>query len=191
MSRLIYGVGTNTKGKHKSSVNGKGTLAYQTWRNMLMRAYSKKYQDNFPTYIGCSVYSEWHEFQDFAEWYCNHDYSGYGYNLDKDILLPGNKIYSPDRVCFVPTQINSLLLSNPKIRGKYKQGVCFDKARGKFMASMKVDGRLKNLGRFDSELEAYQVYKTAKEAYVKEKALEWQDRIANNVFEALMNWKLS
>ena len=112
-------------------------------------------------------------------------------DLDKDILLPGNKVYSSDRVCFVPTQINSLLLSNPKIRGKYKQGVCFDKTRSKFMASMKVDGRFKYLGRFDSELEAYQVYKTAKEANVKRMALEWQDRIADNVFEALMNWELS
>lgn len=191
MTGLVYGVGTNSKGRYRANINGKSTAPYQTWKNMLMRAYSQKYQDNFPTYIGCSVDSEWHEFQAFAEWHCNHEYRDMGYHLDKDILVPNNKVYSPDTCCFVPTQINSLLLSNPKIRGKYKQGVCFDKARSKFMASMKVDGRFKNLGRFDCPQEAHQVYKIAKEAYVKEKALEWQDRIANNVFEALMNWKLS
>lgn len=191
MSKLIYGVATNTSGKYKPTVDGKGSLAYQTWKNMLMRAYCPKYQENFPTYIGCSVDSEWHEFQEFADWHYHHEYSDYGYDLDKDILLPNNKIYTPDRVCFVPTELNSLLLSNPKIRGKHKQGVCFDKSRGKFMASMKINGKFKNLGRFNSEDEAHQVYKEHKEAYVKVKALEWQDRIADNVFEALMNWKLS
>lgn len=191
MSRLVYGVATNSKGKYESHVNKKASSSYRTWKNMIMRAYCAKYQANFPTYIGCSVDSDFLEYQVFAEWYYSQKYSNHGYALDKDILVPNNKVYSSDTCCFVPNELNSLLLDNRAIRGKHKQGVCFDKARGKFMASMKVDGRFKNLGRFNSELEAYQVYKKAKEAHVKVKALEWQDRIADNVFEALMNWQLT
>ena len=59
------------------------------------------------------------------------------------------------------------------------------------MATICINGKNKHLGYFDTPQEAYQVYKTAKEAHVKEKALEWQDRIADNAFQALMNWKLS
>ena len=62
---------------------------------------------------------------------------------------------------------------------------------GKYFASMKVHGKKQHLGYFDCPQEAYQVYKTAKEANVKRMALEWQDRIADDVFQALMQWSLS
>lgn len=192
MSKLIYGVGTNSKGRYKT--DGKMTNAYRAWYNMLQRVYCPKYHARQPTYLGCSVTDEWLEYQDFAEWFESHDYSDYsdcGYQLDKDLLLPNNKVYAPDRCVFVPRQLNSLLNDHSNARGQYKQGVGFDKSRNKFAAHIKINGKLKQLGRFDTEIEAYSAYKKAKEAYVKEKALEWRDRIAPNVFDALMNWKLS
>lgn len=190
MSKLILGVATNSVGKYKSRVDGKMAKPYVTWKNMLQRAYCPKYQAKQPTYIGCSVSDEWLEYQTFAEWFENHEYSKHGYHLDKDLLLPDNKIYAPDRCVFVPQQLNKLLADSGAIRGQYKQGVYFNKERNKFQAYIKINGKQKYLGLFETELDAYFAYKIAKEAYVKEKALEWQDRIADNVFDALMNWEL-
>lgn len=186
--KLILGIATNSRGKYKTA--GKMTKAYKTWHSMLQRAYCPKYHDISPTYIGCSVTDEWHDFQDFAEWFENHEYSNRGYHLDKDLLIPGNKIYAPDRCVFVPRQLNTLLLDCGAVRGQYKQGVCFHKRADKFVTSVAINGKRKNLGYFDTELDAYNAYKKAKEANVKRMALEWQDRIADNVFDALMDWQL-
>lgn len=190
MSKLIYGVGTNSKGRYKAKVNGKHTKPYRTWFNMLQRAYCPKYHARRPTYVGCSVTGGWLDYQGFAEWFSNHEYSNRGYELDKDLLMPGNNIYAPDRCAFVPQQLNTLLLDSGAMRGQYKQGVSRNKGRNKFVARIVIDGKQKSLGRFDTEIEAYRVYKQAKEANVKRMALEWQDRIAPNVFNALMNWQL-
>ncbi len=191
MSKLMYGKGTNSKGKHKVSVKGVHTPAYKTWRNMLQRAYCPKTHAKQPTYIGCSIDGEWHDFQDFAEWFENHEYSNHGYHLDKDLLIPGNKIYTPDRCVFVPSQLNNLLLDSGASRGQYPQGIRFYKNTNRFRASININGKKQHLGYFDCPNEAYTVYRKAKEANVKRMALEWQDRIAIDVFQALMNWQLT
>lgn len=191
MSKLILGVATNSGGKYKSKIGGKRAEAYTTWYSMLQRSYYPKLHASRPTYIGCSVSDQWLEYQDFAEWFEAHEYSNHGYELDKDLLLPGNKIYTPDRCAFVPSQLNSLLTDHGATRGQYPQGVSLNKNTNNFRARITIDGKQRCLGCFDTELDAYLAYKEAKEANVKRMALEWQDRIANNVFEALMNWKLS
>lgn len=190
MSKLIYGVATNSRGKYKTAIDGKITKAYHAWQNMLQRVYCSKYHAINPTYVGCSVTELWLEYQEFAEWFSNHRYSNRGYHLDKDLLIPGNKIYAPDRCVFVPQQLNNLLLDNGAARGKFLQGVSFDEQRNKFMARIVVDGRQKNLGRFGNELEAYIVYKKAKEENVKRMANHWRDDIADEVYHALMLWEL-
>lgn len=190
MSKLVYGIGFNSRGKYKATIGGKRTKSYTTWLNMLQRTYYLKYHVINPTYLGCSVSNEWLEYQVFAEWFSNHEYSNHGYQLDKDLLLPGNKIYSPDTCCFVPRQLNTLILDSGATRGDYPQGVSFHKASNKFRADVKVDGGQKGLGLFDTEQEAYNAYKVVKEANIKRMALEWQDRIADNVFNALMRWEL-
>lgn len=189
--KLTFGVGFNSKGKHKTRIGGADTLVYTTWRNMLKRCYCPKFHAKQPTYIGCSVADEWHDFQNFAEWLENHEYSDRGYHLDKDLLIPGNKIYAPDHCVFVPQELNSLLTDHGAARGQYKQGVDFHKRQNKFRARITIDGKSEFRGYFDTELEAYSAYKVAKEANVKRMALGWRDRIADNVFDALMSWELN
>ena len=75
------------------------------------------------------------------------------------------------------------------VRGKYPQGVCWEKDTRKYKAQMAINGKNSYLGRFDCPSEAYDFYKQAKESYVKTKALEWKDRIADNVFQALISWQ--
>lgn len=54
-----------------------------------------------------------------------------------------------------------------------------------------TNGVKKHLGCFTCPNEAHLAYKKAKKAHVKTKALEWQDRIARDVFDALMIWSLN
>lgn len=164
---------------------------HQVWKEMLRRCYNEKRQLRDPSYIGCSVDSRWHNYQNFAEWYEGHEYRGMEYQLDKDILVVGNKVYSPEACCLVPNEINSILTSCSRARGALPQGVCWDKDKCRYKAQMNMNGRYKYLGLFKCVDEASKVYKTTKEAYVKERALHWRDRIAPEVFEALMAWELS
>jgi len=191
MKKPFYGVGRNSKRQHKTKLNNKHTEAYRAWHHMLTRCYSPKTQAINPTYIGCSISEVWHDFQDFADWFYSHPYSGLGYQLDKDLLVTGNKVYSPETCCFVPQEINLLLNNNGINRGEHPQGVSWHKATEKYLANIAVKGKTVYLGVFNCAQEAHQAYRLAKEQYVKEKALEWQDRIDTKVFDALISWRLN
>ena len=95
----VCGVGFVGNGKYRSRVNGKAVKAYRTWGSMIERCYSKKCQAKHPTYIGCSVVEEWHNYQNFAKWF-DENYID-GCELDKDIKIKGNKVYSPSTCIFV------------------------------------------------------------------------------------------
>lgn len=104
----IYNLGFLGQGVYIASVRGKQTGEYMTWVSMFTRCYDSKYQIKQPTYIGCTVHPEWHNFQNFAKWYEENYIENF--HLDKDILVPGNKIYGPDTCCFVPQVINNLFI---------------------------------------------------------------------------------
>lgn len=102
----VFGVGFIGSGDQLSIEKGIITEAYLVWRNMLQRCYSETFQKKRPTYKGCSVASEWHNFQVFALWF-NENYIK-GYNIDKDIKINGNKVYSPETCLFVTTAENTV-----------------------------------------------------------------------------------
>jgi len=114
-----------------------------------------------------------------------------GWALDKDILQKGNKLYSKDTCCFVPQEVNSLLIKRDNSRGEYPVGVCFRKATGKFMAQLTVNGKQKTLGYFTTPEEAFQVYKAAKEAQIKAVADKWKYLLDERVFQALLAYEVN
>ena len=65
--------------------------------------------------MGCSTIDDWHNQSKFSEWYLLHEYRFDGWEIDKDILLKGNKIYSPENCCFVPAEINCMFVKNNAI----------------------------------------------------------------------------
>ena len=171
--------------------------SYNCWKNMLRRCYSAKCQEKNPTYIGCSVCEDWLFYSNFKKWYDNNYYEidNKTPNLDKDILVKGNKIYSPDTCVFVPSFINSLFTKSQKIRGELPIGVCYHKAIKKYQASLSVfkNGKAttKYLGYFDTPDEAFKVYKQAKEEYIKEVADEYKDKIPAKLYEAMYSYEVS
>ncbi|WP_296193703.1 MULTISPECIES: hypothetical protein [unclassified Psychrobacter] len=190
--KSVFGVGFLGEGNYKcQSDNGKISPEYQCWFDMIRRCYSENSHIKAPTYINCSVDDRWHNFQNFAAWF--HGKGGYkkGYQLDKDILVKGNKVYSEDNCCFVPRQINNLFISSGNTSDILPIGVSFSKVMGKFVSAMSVNGRIKTLGYSDCAAEAHSFYVEAKEAYVKNKAIEWRHEIDDRVFKALIKWRMS
>ena len=118
--KLVQGVGINDL-DGQTIQNGKQTKVYAVWRSMLRRCYSEKSLSKHPTYRGCSVCDEWLSLSAFEEWF-NANYRT-GMELDKDILIPSNKVYSPEACRFVPGYINSLLCDSGAIRGELPLGV--------------------------------------------------------------------
>ena len=185
----VYGVGYFGIGKYKSEIDGKATKMYVVWKDMLRRCYDKAELKKYPTYIGCSVADEWKCFQNLGDWF-EENWNSYmkGWHLDKDILKKGNKIYSPETCCFIPPEINTLLIKCDGSRGIYPLGVY--KVGHRFASCLKKQGKNVTLGTFDTPEEAFQAYKTAKEEYIKEVADIWKPLIQPKVYRALYNYKV-
>ena len=195
--KRTFGVGYIGEGKYKSRENGKKTKCYKVWHDMLRRCYDEKFHEKYPTYKDCKVYEEWHNFQNFAEWYYNNYYEikGEVMCLDKDILNKGNKIYSPDTCVFVPHNINILFIKHDKDRGKYPIGVYYNKQKGKYVSRCNVcSNKRKHLGYFDNPEEAFQVYKQYKEKVIKEVIDSYEGIIPephySKLKEAMYNYKV-
>ena len=187
----VYGVGFIGKGRFKPfDGNGKHTKCYNAWVSMLMRCYDPKYQEKHPSYKGCTVFLEWLNFQNFAEWYYSHFYEieGQMMNLDKDILHKGNKVYSHETCVFTPHSINSLFVKRNKSRGDLPIGVC--KYGDKFKAQLTIGNNGKHLGIYDTPEEAFLAYKEAKEQFIKDVAEEYKDKIPCKLYEAMVAYEV-
>ena len=188
---LVYGVGVNDW-VGKIEVDGKLIKEYLLWRGMLQRCFSKTYKQKYPTYQDVTCSKDWLSMTSFIEDVSQMKGFGFsGWELDKDILHKGNKLYSKETCCFVPLEVNSLLTKSDKARGEHPVGVCFHKASGKFMAYLRINGKLKHLGLFATPEEAFQAYKLAKEAYIKVVAQKWQHLLDERVFQALMEYEVN
>ena len=192
MFPIVYGVGFMGVGDYKScDANGKITKCYDTWNSMYTRCYSSKCHEKFPTYKGCTVCKEWHNHQVYAKWHYENYYEvgNEKMTLDKDILKKGNKVYSPETCVFVPQSINNLFTKRNNERGDCPIGV--NKHKDKFEAKLsKGNGNQVYLGIYPTVEEAFLAYKIAKEAYIKEVAEEYKDKIPYRLYEALMNYEV-
>ena len=188
---LVCGVGVNDwVGNVK--VDGKLIMEYTLWNGMLQRCFSVKFKQSRPTYQEVTCSKEWLSMTTFIEDVSKmKGYGLEGWQLDKDILQKGNKLYSKETCCFVPAEVNQLLTKSDRIRGEYPVGVCFDKCAGKFKAQLWVNGKRRHLGCFNTPEEAFQAYKLAKEACIKVVAEKWKHLLDNRVFQALMAYEVA
>ena len=75
------------------------------------------------------------------------------------------------------------------MRGKYLIGVCWSKTANAFVSRVSRNkGMQEHLGVFNTEMEAFDAYKTAKESFIKEQAEKWKGKIGERAYEALMNY---
>ena len=194
--KLQKGVkGVGIKGDAPSRIGGVLDIAYTYWCSMLIRCYDQNKQGQLQYYEGCSVSEHFKNLEYFSTWCSKQigfdatDCKGKSFQLDKDILVRGNKVYSEDTCCFVPQQINKVIMDSKKIRGAYPVGVTLTRSR--FRAAISRYGKVTHIGNFDNAEEAFLAYKQAKEDYIKEIANKWKDQIDPRIYEALMNWEIN
>lgn len=186
--KTVYNIGYVSVGKYSPKYH---VREYDIWSKMIGRCYSEILRHKFPTYKDVTVCEEWHNFQNFAEWYINN------YNLkimqkwhlDKDILVKRNKIYSPETCVFIPSEINLILTNCRNKNNLYPTGVRKNKYN-KFTANIYINKKTKRLGTFNTPEEAFQAYKVAKEQYIKEVADKWKDKIEEKVYNALYDYQV-
>jgi hypothetical protein len=181
----IFNIGFIGDGIYKSRYKGKLTKEYSSWKNMLSRCYDGKN----PTYRDITICDEWKCFQNFAKWsYENYKSHMEKWNLDKDILIKENKVYSPKTCCFVPHEINMLFVKSEKTRGNLPIGVT--KNHKRYQATIGIDRGRVNLGTYGTPKEAFQAYKIGKEEYIKEIADKWKPQITRETYQALINHRV-
>ena len=190
-SPSVFGIGIAGT-KYPVKINGRNTKEYDLWTGMLRRCYSEKYQKKYPTYEGCEVSDNFKSFEYFYEWcYKQIGFNNKGWHLDKDLLTKGNKVYSENSCVFIPKDINLLLTKCVASRGEHLIGVHWCKKGKSFVARVnKNKGNREHLGYFKTELEAFNAYKQAKEAFIKEQANKWKLQIDERAYNALMNYQV-
>ena len=186
--KLVQGVGINDSNYAVSQlVNGKLLWCpyYVRWKEMLRRCYSAIEHERNPTYIDCITCEDWKIFSRFKEWMITKDWNGK--QLDKDLLIQGNKMYSPKTCIFVSSKINTLLNNHKAKRGKYPQGVCFSGRAKKFIAQIRIDNKVIHLGCYSTSILASEAYNIAKYKVIKDLALKQTEPLRS----ALLNYKIT
>ncbi|AKQ08408.1 HNH endonuclease [Bacillus phage PBC2] len=180
--RTVYRVGYLGVGNHNVMCDKKHSHKYKVWHSMLQRCYDEKFHERYPTYRGCKVAEEWHNFQVFGDWYDENYYKidKETTNLDKDIIIKGNKLYSPETCVFVPQSINKLFTKTNKLRGHLPIGV--SKHGDKYRA--RIDDE--HLGLFNTSEEAFIAYKQCKELIIKDLANEHLGKIPMKLYYAMI-----
>ncbi|MDU4051110.1 MAG: hypothetical protein E7H33_09360 [Clostridium perfringens] len=193
----VYGVGIigleNTRNE-----NGDKLKSYEFWRHILQRCYDEKEHKKHPTYKECKICDEWLYYPNFKEWY---EENYYEVNdeimcLDKDILVKGNKIYSPKTCVFAPERINKLFLKRQNDRGNLPIGVIWHKRDKEYQVQCNIFDmktgkcKKKHLGCYDTPKEAFSVYKQFKENYIKLVADHYKDKIPERLYDAMYRYEV-
>lgn len=113
---LVYGVGVNDMPymvQPRGTGRGARDPAYAAWTGILQRCYSASCQRRQPWYIGVTVCKEWHVFSNFRRWLLAQPHWR-DRAVDKDLLSPGNRVYSPATCLMVPQAVNVLFLGAAK-----------------------------------------------------------------------------
>lgn len=202
---IVYNVQWNNfiRGKVKNKLmkattnnNKKLSKEYYTWLNMLDRCCNKKIKEQKPTYKDCICCDEWLSFDNFNKWLHSQENFHIWKNskwsaIDKDILIKGNKIYSPNTCCLVPNNVNTLFVKHDSARGNFPIGVSINK-QNKYVAqcSNPFVGKLVFIRICDTKEEAFLAYKEYKERLIKQIAdIEYNNgAITKQCKDAMFNY---
>jgi len=154
---IIYGICINDADYEirVRDINGKRIWCpyYRKWADMIRRCYSNNNNTKFACYNGVTVNPIWHRFSNFKKWMEQQPYwFDENMELDKDILIEGNREYGPDTCVFIPRKVNNFFKSN----NNHASGVIYTKNRWQAVFSDKY------FGRFLSKEEAHLAYLNAK-----------------------------
>ena len=193
----IYGVGI-VGNKYPRSIDCKMTKEYDTWIHILQRCFDDRLKEKQPSYIDKECCDEWLYYPNFYEWLHNQSNFDKWYNskrwaIDKDILIKGNKVYSPDTCCLIPQNVNCLFLKREAERGKYPIGVRHTNDGFLAVCRNPFLDKAVELGCYSTPENAFYFgYKPYKEKVVKQVAQEEYDKgnITKRCYDAMMNYEV-
>ena len=156
------------------------------WHNMYNRCYSDSYHERSPQYIDCKMCDEWlDDRESFYDWVRENYYKidGEQIDLDKDILINGNKEYGTENCIFAPHSINTYF------ENLTREPIYLPKLN-KYRMDIFLEGKTVNIGYYDTEEEAKKVFIKHKEAAILAKADLYKDRIPRKLYDAMVNWSI-
>ena len=164
--KLVCGVGVNDADYVVCSGGVIVCPYYRVWSGIIRRASSDKFKKRNRTYAECSVCDDWLIFRKFKAWMQTQDWVGK--EIDKDLIVAGNKEYRPDLCVFVSKQINTFITENKTTKNKLT-GAYFHKKSGMYQASCKdpFTKKLVHIGLFDNDTEAHLAWKGKKLWFAK------------------------
>lgn len=159
------------------SINGKNVAEphYATWKSLFHRCYGGKSK----YHLDCEVDERWWLFSEFWKWMDTQEWkrNDEKFTLDKDLKIPGNKIYSPEACIFVPQQINTLFVTRQAARGDLPLGVTLRKDTNKYLVHCHQDGKIVHGGYFNDPQMAHRVWQKMKLGEMKLQAIQNKDEI--------------
>jgi hypothetical protein len=189
----VFGVGV--VGDSITKIEGKITTVYNTWVGILERCYSEKLHNIRPSYKDCEISEEWKYLDNFKVWFeANHKD---GWEVDKDLLIKGNKIYSEKTCRCIPKSLNNLIKENWKLNTKgLPLGVTerVGCTNNPYNASISVgESKRISIGNYPTPELAFEAYKIEKERRIKFVATELftNNEIDNSLYEALINYEVT
>lgn len=181
--------------KYPSRINDKHTKEYEAWRHMLGRCFDKRIKKKQLSYKSASCCEEWLVFENFYEWLHSQEnfdkwLDGNRWCLDKDILVKGNKIYSPQTCCLVPNYVNVLFTKRNKDRGLLPIGVVKQNNGFRAECNSPFEQYIKYIGMYPTSEQAFYAYKEHKEDVIKQVAkIEYANsNITKHCYEAMINY---
>ena len=112
------------------------------------------------------------------------------YNLDKDILVKGNRKYSPETCCIVPNRVNLQFRRNRKHNNGLPIGVSYHHNN---YESHCGDGNGNSISHtFSNPMDAFMQYKKDKENIIKRIANEEYEKgsISKKCYIAMINYQV-
>lgn len=152
------------------------TDEYWIWVSMIRRVYNQTSLEKRPSYLYSSISEDWLDLRKFSKDFkelCGYkeyiEFNKYTkFNLDKDILSVDNKIYGKETCCIVPSAINQLITYNKSDNTSGFIGVSWCNRDNKYTSGMNVRGKRVSFGRFNSLIDAIDIYWKNKIRYSKE-----------------------
>lgn len=192
----VYGIGI-IGDKYPVSIDSKKIKEYNVWQSMLQRCFSATYKEKRTAYQNVTCCDEWIYYPNFYEWLHsqpNFDkwYIGKRWAVDKDILIKGNKTYSPETCCLIPQNVNCLFLKRESERGNYPIGVRYRDDGFLAVCRNPFIDKAEELGLYSTPERAFQAYKVYKENIIKQVAeTEYKNgNITNECYKAMMNYEV-
>lgn len=158
---------------------------YRHWVGIIERIH-RPGTESYRKYKDCSVAEQWLNFQNYMQWFKEAP-NQKGWQLDKDLLVLGNRQYGPETCAFVPPSVNQFLVHHPK-ESDLPVGVCFHINKGSYMGSIRVNGKSVHLGVGDCPEDLFLLYKSRKEQEAKNLAEQYKDSLDPRAYESLNNY---